>query len=521
MARSAPHSAGGRSGTALRCLSAAFLLPAVFCVTAGAQAISPAEQGTAAGRTSTTGTPQSTAIQSSGEAAPRPVSGPTQSRSQTVSTLASAVSGSIPADKSELPPDGKLTLEKAVELALAHNLAILVGGAQVDQSKGLSAQSRAALLPNVEAGASQQRLSVNLAAQGFEPGLFPGLSSTLIGPFNRFDARVSLVQSIFNLAAIRDYQAGKSGVKVADLQVALARQQVFEATALAYLDVLAAERSVAQARANLDLAEQLFKLAQDQHTAGVATGLDVTRAETRVAQERVRVARSRTAVDQAYSRLDRVVGIPQDATITLADPLQFTPEALPPVAALVPEALNSRVEVRIADEELRRNELERRSVEAEQYPSVDFAADYGASGNTPVQNDLQTHGVAVRLNVPIFNGGLTRGRVAVAKSLERQAELQLGDIRGAVEQDVRLAVLAEATAAEEVTAADQQVVLAERQVRMARDRFAAGVASNIEVTEAQTALADARQSQVEALARYTAARIEVAAARGVVERFRW
>jgi outer membrane protein TolC len=444
------------------------------------------------------------------------------SAGRAVSPLASAVNGSIPADRSELPADGRLTLEATVRLAIRHNLAVLLGEEAAEESRGFAAQSRSPLLPNVDANASQANLTANLAALGFDPTLFGGASSRfLIGPYDRFDARASLVQNVFNLSAIRGYQAGRAGVRVADLELELAHQEVVEAASLAYLDALAADRSVAQAQANLDLAQALLTLARDQHRAGIATGLDVTRAETREAQERVRVARARSDADDALSRLARIAGIPQDTSITLVDPLRFVPEALPPVSALVTEALQTRLEVRIAAEQQRRSALERRAAEAEQLPSLDVAADYGASGNTPTRNDIATRGVAVRLNVPVFNGGLTRGRIAVARSLERQAELQLGDVRGTVEQDVRLAVLAEATAAEQVAAADEQEVLAERQVRMARDRFAAGVASNIEVTEAQTALADARHAQVEALARYTAARIEVAAARGIVERFRW
>jgi outer membrane protein TolC len=125
------------------------------------------------------------------------------------------------------------------------------------------------------------------------------------------------------------------------------------------------------------------------------------------------------------------------------------------------------------------------------------------------------------LNVPIFNGGLTRGRIQVASSRENQAELQLASIRGQVEEDVRLAYAGVRTTAVTVRAADLAVTLAERELEMARDRFRAGVADNIELVTAQVGLANARLEQVTALALYNGARLNLASALGRAQTFRW
>jgi outer membrane protein TolC len=72
-----------------------------------------------------------------------------------------------------------------------------------------------------------------------------------------------------------------------------------------------------------------------------------------------------------------------------------------------------------------------------------------------------------------------------------------------------------------VNAADDGLRLAERELEMSRDRFRAGVADNLEVIAAQASLANARASQVQALAAYNAARLNLAAALGRAETFRW
>jgi outer membrane protein len=204
----------------------------------------------------------------------------------------------------------------------------------------------------------------------------------------------------------------------------------------------------------------------------------------------------------------------------LTDLLRLAPEALPAVDLTVAEAERERPEIWVAEEELKRRRYSLSAARAELLPSLDFYGDYGESGNTPVQNSVPTRDVGMRLNIPIFNGGLTRGRFAEAKSLVRQAELRLSDTRQQVEQDVRLALQTVVTSAEQARAAQEAVRLAERELTMSRDRFAAGVTDNLEVVTAQTTLADARFEEINALAQYNAARVNLAAARGRIELFR-
>jgi outer membrane protein TolC len=419
------------------------------------------------------------------------------------------------------PAPAQLSLADAIRLAIENNLATLLAREQQRAARGVVQQARSALLPNISGTAYQANLTQNLAALGFEPNTFPGFSSTFIGPFNNFDARARLVQTILDFSAIRNYQSSREGVRVAGFQNQLAREQVSEATALTYLEVLRTVRNVAAAQANVDLASALLKLAQDQRNAGVATGVDVTRAETRLAQERVGLAQAQTAAEQASLNLQRVIGVPQGSPLVLTDPLAFSPEPTPQADVAVAQALSHRAEILISEAQVSMLSLERRAVRDELLPSLQFVGDYGVSGITPTNTALPTRRVAVQLNVPIFNGGLTQGRLTVATAREREAELQLGSIRGQVEEDVRLALSALRTTVERVTAADEALRLAQRELEMARDRFRAGVGDNLEVINAQTSLANARAAQVEALAVYNAARLNLAASLGRAESFRW
>ena len=414
-----------------------------------------------------------------------------------------------------------LSYDEAVRLAIDNNLATLRAHERRNEARGEKQQSLAPLLPNVSGVAYQASLTENLVALGFQPGTIPGFTSTFLGPFKNFDARLLMTQKVFDLSAIRNYQAGRAGVRVAELQEALAREQVASGTGLIYLEALRADRAVVAAQANVDLAQALLKLAQDQRNAGVATGVDVTRAQTRLAEQQVGLAQAQTASEQARLNLQRVVGLPLGGPLTLTDQLRFVEEPLPSVETAVAQAAHDRREIQVAEEANKVSQLELKSARAEHLPSLEVLGDYGSSGITPDRFDLPTRRVAVQLNVPIFNGGLTQGRVTAAASREKQTELELANVRGQVEEDVRLALTKLRTAAVQVRAADESVTLAQRELEMARDRFRAGVGDNLEVITAQTSLANARVAQVTALAQHNAARLNLAAALGRAETFKW
>ncbi len=414
-----------------------------------------------------------------------------------------------------------LSYEQAVRLAIENNLATLRAHERRNEARGQQEQARAPLLPSVSGVAYQANLTMNLVALGFQPGTFPGISKTFLGPFKNFDARLFLRQSVIDLSAIRNYQAGKAGVRVAELNESLAREEVASRTGLSYLEALRADRAVVAAQANVELAQALLQLARDQRNAGVATGVDVIRAQTRLAEQQVGLAQAQTDSEQARLNLQRLIGLPLGSPLTLTDQLRFVDDPLPSVDTAVAQAARDRREIQVADEENRVSQLEAQSARAEHLPSLEVLGDYGPSGITPGSFDLPTRRVAVQLNVPIFNGGLTQGRVTAAASRQRQTELSLANIRGQVEEDVRLALTTLRTAAVQVRAADESVTLAQRELEMARDRFRAGVADNLEVITAQTSLANARVSQVTALAQHNAARLNLAAALGRAETFRW
>ena len=120
--------------------------------------------------------------------------------------------------------------------------------------------------------------------------------------------------------------------------------------------------------------------------------------------------------------------------------------------------------------------------------------------------------------MPIFTGGRTRAEITKADLQLHVLDQQKADLRNQIALDVKTALLNLKSARNQVGVADLGVELSKEEVDQARDRFKAGVANNIEVIQAQDALARANDNQIAALYRFNQARADFARSVGQMER---
>jgi len=121
------------------------------------------------------------------------------------------------------------------------------------------------------------------------------------------------------------------------------------------------------------------------------------------------------------------------------------------------------------------------------------------------------------VSVPLFNGGKTHGHVLQAESDLRLRQAELADQKAGIDYDVRTAFLDQKASSEQLQVANRAKELAANQLAQARDRFAAGVADNIEVVQAQEAVALANEQYIDALYSFNVSKAALARALGVAE----
>ena len=401
--------------------------------------------------------------------------------------------------------------------AIATNLTAHLAQAASAEARGRVLQAAASLLPQITGSVSQERVfKLNLAAEGFtSSSLIP---NPVIGPFNVFDARIQLVQTLLDLNSIWLTKAASASVRVARLTEDLAAEQVASAAALAYIEGLRALRDVQDAQANLELAQKLSTLAHHQHDAGLATAVDLARADARVAVDHQTLIQVQLAAFQADVRLKRVVGLPLVTSITLSETQEAALKESPEEVSALAQAQSDRFELRITHEQLKAETYALDAAKAGFLPTISARGDYGFSGNLP-DSTARTGSIGGSLDLPILSGGFTRGQIQEARGRQSAAQSQYDDIRIQVEEDIRLALHTLSAEVDEVKAAETKVQLAERELQLSQNRYSAGLGDNVEVVTAQASLADARKSKVDARARHDDAEANLAMALGHMRTF--
>ena len=402
-------------------------------------------------------------------------------------------------------PELRLSLRAAMKTSVEQNPTVQISRQRINESRGGAMTQLGALLPNFSGNATA-------ANRRFFLGNFGGIPR-VSDDFDFYGTRAFLSQNLLSMSLIQRWQASRAGIEVAEYELEVTKRDTMASVALIYFEALSFEAAVKARRANVLLNKELLRLASERKAAGMATSLDVTRAKVQLENEKQRFVVARTEMGRAKLNLVRAMGIPFHFKITLTDELKLidVPQQTPEDAMVV--AMANRVELEAQARRQRLANLTLSSVKSERIPALSGTADVGLVGLQP-GDVLTTHNLELLLSIPVFDGGQREGRISERRSQVRQEDLRAKDLRFQVTLEVREALLTLEAAKQEVAVAEEGRLQALKEVELARERFAVGVATNIEVTNAQTSLAVARDNVIQALFNFNASRVNLARAQG-------
>jgi len=425
-------------------------------------------------------------------------------------TPANPFLGSAPPQGPASPQPLALSLKDAVARGLKYNLGLLMQESSVTQAHGARWRTLEDLLPNVSTALSERRTVINLAVFGFQA------DPSIIGPFNIFDARVGLSQPLIDLRALNDYRAAALNERAETRGIKTARVLVVLVAVNLYLQTVTAASRIDVAHAQEETAQALFQQASDLKSAGLVAGVDVVRAQVQIQNQRQRSIVAQNDFEKTKLQLARAIGLPLGQNFTLTDTIPFVPLADLKLEDALARAYESRADYLAARDRLAAAEATRRAAGAELLPTLHVDADYGTIGSTPSDaHPTYTLGATVRL--PLFAAGRAQARRAEGDALLQRRRAELEDVKGRIDIEVRSSMLDVDAAAQQLEAARTTQMLANQELEQARDRFAAGVASNIEVTQAQETVASASETYLAALYAHNLAKASLTRAVGLAE----
>ncbi len=303
-----------------------------------------------------------------------------------------------------------------------------------------------------------------------------------------------------------------------------------------YFNTLRAQHQVAVSNAALSNAQRQLTDATNLSNAGVGQRIDVLRAQTQVATAEQDLATSENNYGVALTSFNDLVGRPLNAPVTLQDapgvaiarpvtdfsqvgapdakaatPLPNAPQevaainidnALQFASVERPEILQAQVNVRVAQTGVK---LARAGLEPTF--SISAAGDYYPTTNFQLPRK-RTAQIMANLTIPLYDGGLTRDRVQEAHLSTDNAQTSLASTRSDVALDVRQSYLNLVTAAQQIGAANAALQSAIAARQLAEIRYQGQVGTYLEVTDAQSALVQSENNQVNAVYNYLVARAQ-------------
>jgi outer membrane protein len=417
-----------------------------------------------------------------------------------LSTLAGVLAEQSPPPASPPAPGPGLTLPQATAMAIQNHPQIAAAQSSAGAAGQHITEARAAYYPTIDGELT--------GSQGlFDSRLGAGaLSASLL--FSRAGQGLQMTQLVTdfgrtkNLVAQSEFQAqaaqATTQATIYDVVLGVNRAWFEVLTTQAFLKV--ADETV---RERQTLTNQVTALAN----ANLKSQIDVSFAEVNLSEAKLLQIRSQDAIDRAYSDLARALGQDQVIRYQLAE-TDTAPAPPPSPDPLAAQAIQDRPEVRNLQLQLQGAQSFERSEADLTRPNVSII---GVGGALPYINQdprvapYGYEGVALNVDIPIFNGHLFSARRQAAHYESLAANQRVRNLQQQIERDVRNAWIAASTAWQRIPVTEQLIKQAQLALELAQGRYNLGLASIVEITQAQLNLTQAQIENVSARYDYQSA----------------
>ena len=375
---------------------------------------------------------------------------------------------------------------------------------QAGQEKAV--QGRAGLLPNVNAGGNMRYNSVESSLPGGD------------ADYDSNGMSITAAQPLFRKQNWVQYAQAKEQVKIAEMQLKVARQDLILRVAQAYFDVLESKDNIAFINAQKAAITEQLAAAKRNFEVGTATITDTHEAQARydltVAQE----IAEQNSLNIRLRALEKLIGKPAGTLDSLVDNklLQIEPGSLDEWAARAAEgnlqAEIQRIAKTIADQEVERNR-------AGHYPTLDAVAGYTVSNNQnfgATQVDTRIASIGVELNLPIYQGGLVNSRVREAVANQEKARQDVEVAAREAGLQARQAWLNVNSGVARVRALEQALVSTRAQLDSTKLGLEVGVRTSLDVLDAEQQVLSARRDLAGARYAYLLSGLSLKAAVGTL-----
>jgi outer membrane protein len=414
------------------------------------------------------------------------------------------------------------SLHDLYRVALERSEVIRIAGENINFSLQERNRALSLLWPRIVTSAGYTKFSdeVYNTSQYTLPSAAPGIppqsltEDVLVQPDHAWSYGVRAEENLsLSLRELTAVEMGTNDIRKSTFDLHTAQEDYLLQVAQAYYMVFMAKKRLDIASSNLDRVSIYRGAAQSRLNVGEITETVLLRADSELSSAKADMVRARNAITLANATLVRLTGIPKESTLLEEPPRVASPPALPD---LVKTAYEERPEIQSLSYQKTIAEQQVSFAEDAYWPRISVAAEYQRNEQSPdsvTANERCTYG-SISLIFPLYEGGLRRAEVEQAKVRERQARLSLENQKKTVALEVERAYLDLMTRKGTLDFLRDQLKFAQDNYRGVSRQFSLGLASSIDVIDANSLLVSSERQLADASYAYQLSILEVERATG-------
>ncbi len=379
------------------------------------------------------------------------------------------------------------------------------------------------------AGARAQAANVGIGMSAY----LPTLSAQANESRNRSNSSGSTINYTSHSASLSasyllfDF-GGRSATLENAKQLLVAANATRDATLQAnFLNAVQSYYALLSARANVDAllvaeasAKESLAAADARYQAGIATPADKLQAQTALSQARLNLITAQGNARSAQGTLANIMGFDASQQFLLVPLPESTPDPIveQDIGKLIADARQKRPDLRAAEAQIKAAEAQLSATRSTGLPTLNLGATTG-NQNISGSSNTNSSSIGITLSVPLFTGTRNTYQTRAAELQVEGKVAERDQLANQIALDVWKAYQTLLTNSQSLLAANDLVASAELSERMTLGRYKAGVAnmSILDVLNAQSTLASARQQRVAALYNFQASRLVLAQSIGQLD----
>jgi outer membrane protein TolC len=398
-----------------------------------------------------------------------------------------------------LAPEEKLTMERAVELALAHNLDMRLARAAREQARYDDWYAWTGFLPQVSGQVLYNTYDGFTAQYGTPADV----------DMDTYSTSLTISQPLFNGGAIYwgKVMAG-AGEEISELSLQAARQAAILAVREAYLDLLMAREYHRVQRANFENLEEHYELSRAQAEVDLISRADMLRSESELAVAEKSLLSAQNALRLSRANLADVIGVTLPAGVELV-PVEI--QAAPPDLSLTEAqavARGSNPTLAMARKAERIAEAEVGLAASAFWPKLNLSADYGwvQGEELTFSKEADYWSISAILSIDLFTSTGRLAEMKSARASQYQTKLETLQAERGIMLAVEAAYLALEEAGAQIAVSEKQLAAAAEAMELSKGLYENGILSNVEYLDMNQAYLLAQLGEIQSRYNYLKAR---------------